>query len=632
MSMSKKNEKREIKQDQLLSEWDFIRFCNEDQANTYVGGRMEINEQFLRAAEKDNLIKPILQIEGKIRQNDDRKKVGLVNHYSRHQIYLLAELRHNILGEDGNLRAPDTVDWHKECPKEQRPRYISWGLQGNGYLANKSNRESWDDEEEYLGGADTYRRLSFWLHSFLEFLHSFEQPKEPYFLPRDKRRYWENTPTTEYDFKPLKSGGKKLLAVYELDERKINILRKSVGQFAETIDPLIHWYYYIERHPEWKKDLLKGNASLAQEIYRLYYLLTRIWEITTKKRSEPIFEFIHKDFPHHPFWRPRTKYIDGEDIKALQYAIQQFKKWKQKKVNKPFVSDDIMQKIEEVERGLVDYEKRYGKYEKYQSYAGNVRDVFEEKEIKLADLDEKTKWYVDNTFAQIKDAKVEEEIPNAIEHRLRNLQRELQQIFRDISKQFGSRRNATWQRINEWGSRWWWENRDKLQGLNREEQIKLSRMEMKKVRQEAKGWEAREDEFHKSVSWYAGIVFCKSCREKPVRQYSENGSTSMWETNNSAICDDCLTNIRKNSLTTKDEWWKKANQAEWKCDCIKRNRKGEPINPMLYKFAYGNMVTLKTLAGVPIKFTTFYGKVMLEAKCPSCGKLHKRFIDWGWLP
>ena len=51
MSMGKKYEKREVKKDQLLQEWSFIRFCNEDQANTYIGGRMEINEQFLRAAD-----------------------------------------------------------------------------------------------------------------------------------------------------------------------------------------------------------------------------------------------------------------------------------------------------------------------------------------------------------------------------------------------------------------------------------------------------------------------------------------------------------------------------------------------------------------------------------------------------
>ena len=73
MSMSKKNKKREIKKDQLLSERGFIHFCNDDPANSYVGGRMEITEQLLRAAEKDELLKPILQIGEKIRQADGRQ-------------------------------------------------------------------------------------------------------------------------------------------------------------------------------------------------------------------------------------------------------------------------------------------------------------------------------------------------------------------------------------------------------------------------------------------------------------------------------------------------------------------------------------------------------------------------------
>ena len=185
MSMSKKNEKREIKQDQLLPEWGFLRFCNEDRANSYVGGRMEISEQFLRAAEKDNLIKPILRVQGKIRQNDGTEKDGLVNHYSPHQIYLLAELRHNILDEDGNLRAPNTMDWYKERPKEQRPRYIEWG-RGHSFWADNPKKRDEDEDNLWVGA----HLLSEYLHNFLELLHSFEQPKkEHYYYPEEKRRY-----------------------------------------------------------------------------------------------------------------------------------------------------------------------------------------------------------------------------------------------------------------------------------------------------------------------------------------------------------------------------------------------------------------------------------------------------------
>lgn len=617
MSMGKKNEKREIKQGQLLPEWGFIHFCNEDQANSYAWGRMDISEQFLRAAEKDNLIKPLLQVQGKIRQNDGTEKEGLVNYYSPHQIYLLAELKHNILDEDGNLRAPDTINWYTERPKEQRPRYISWG-RGMSFWADNPKKRDEDEDNLWIGA----HLLSEYLHNFLELLHSFEQPKgeERYSMPEEKRRYWSNAPILEYNFESLKSSGKKLLKTYGLDEKKLIILRRNIGQFAEMVDPLAHWYYYIERHPEWKKDLLKGDASLAQEIYRLYDLLTEVWEVVAKQKSKPIFEFLHEDFGT-PFYAPKTEYLHGEDTKALLYAIQQFKKWKLKKANKPFISDEAIKKINEIEKELTDYEKRYGE----RSYAGNVREIYEEVKIKLDDLDEKTKKYVDSTLKQIKDANIKQEISRAIEHRLWELKRELQEPFWDISKQFSERRNAAWQRVHDWGSRWWYENREKLNGLSREEQLKLSHTEMKKVQDEAKSWEMKEKELHQSVSWFADLAFCKVCRAKPVRLHIENTSRNMWQVALSVICDDCFANINHNSLTADDEWWKQTNQAEWKC---------RKCDKMLYKFAYGNMLSAKTLNNVPVKIEVAYGRATMKAKCPNpkCGEMNERFIDWGWLP
>lgn len=623
MSMSKKYEKREIKKDQLLPERGFIRFCNEDQANTYVGGRMEINEQFLRAAERDNFIKPLLQVGGKMRQNDGTEKDGLVNHYSPHQIYLLAELRHNIIDEDRNLRAPDTVDWYKERPKEQRPRYIEWG-RGHSFWANNPKRRDEDEDNLWVGA----HLLSEYLHSFLELLHSFEQPKERYYLPVEKRRYWSNAPITEYNFKPLKSGGKKLLAVYGLDERKLNILRRSIGQFAEVIDPLAHWHYYIEQHPEWKKDLLKGDASLAQELYRLYGLLTEVWEVIAKKKSEPIFEFIHQDFPHHPFWRPKIEYVGGEDIKALQYAIQQFKKWRQKKTNKPFATDEVTKKIDEAGKKFADYEKRYGD----RSYAGSYREIVPEENLKIDDLDEGIERYVISILKQIKEQdtrikdeedeeketweeKVKNEISMAIMHRLSDLQRELRELFWDVSKQFSDKRSAAWQRERDFGNRWWMENREKIKDLSHDERLKLANAERKKIIKEAKDWEGREKKFHQSVSWYADIVFCKSCREKPVRQHSENPS-NMWERNRSLICDDCLKNASEQTGV---------KGGEWHCNYCGK---------LLYKFVAHNLISDVLINTANAKIRLEYGKMSIAARCPnrSCKRENEITVSWGWMP
>lgn len=612
MSMSKKDEKLEIKKDQLLPERSFISFCNHDPANNYVGGRMEITEQFMRAAEKDNIIRPILQFEEKVKQEDGTEKMQMVNYYSRHQIYLMAELKDNKIDKDGYLwGGEEAVGWRYGLGEPQKLRMIAWG-RGSWVNPESLNKQFGDDWLSIL-------QLSKTLHSFLELLHGLE-PTPRHLMREEKHRHWNDASILDYNLEPVKTGSNRLLKLYELDTNKLNLLRRHIGQFAEITDPLAHWHYYIERHPEWRKDLLKGDASLAQEIYRLYDLITEVWETITKEKSEPIFEFLHKDFGV-PFYAPKIEYLQGEDIRALKYAIQQFKKWKLKKDNKPFVSDEIMKKFKAVEQEINDYEKKYGD----RTYAGNVREIYEENNIKLEDLDKKTKWYVDNTLAQIKDANLKEEIANAIADRIRDLQRELEQIFWDISKQFSDKEHAAWQEIN--GNNLWMKlaREGRFENLDRVQQVKLAREESDKIRKEAKDWQEKARDFHKKVSWYAGLAFCKVCRNKPVRLHIENTSSNMWQVSLSVICDDCFANINKNSLTADDEWWKKINQAEWRCT-------NEKCDKLLYKFAYGNTLSAKTRNDVPVNIEVSYGRAKMRAKCPDCGRMNERFIDWGWMP
>lgn len=625
MSMKNKDEKLEIIKEQLLPEEGFIRFCNEGPANTDTGGRMEIYEQFLRAAKKDELLKPLFQNKGKVKQNDGTEKDGLVNYYSPHQIYLLAELRGNSINPNGYLYNPNAGTVIVKGQKE-KPRYVQWG-QGMSFEVNYSQKRARENDDLMID----IHLITDYLHNFLELLHSLE-PVSRYHIAEEKQRYWSNASILEYDFEPLKSGGKKLLKLYDLDERKLIILRKNIGQFAEVIDPLAHWHYYIKKHPEWKKDLLKGDASLAQEIYRLYYLLTEAWEVITKKKSEPIFEFIRQGFPRspYPYGKPHTEYVHGEDIKALQYAIQQFKKWKRLKANKPFVSDGVVKKIEEIEKQLADYEKRYGD----RSYAGSYREIEPEKNLKIDDLDEKTKRYVRSVLKQSEDGeedRVKNEISMAIMHRLGDLKRELQGIFWDISKQFSDKGSAAWQRERNFYNTWWVENREKLNELSREEQLKLSSAERRKIVKEAKGWEERGSAFHQSVSWYVDVVFCKACKEKPVRQHLEN-TTNMLQVSNEAICDDCFNDIGKKALDINLEEWSKIKEGEWACSCLKTTAKGKELHPTLYKFAHRNAVSLWTKGDVPIKIEVVYGKILLEAKCPNCGEKSQKPLDWGWKP
>lgn len=635
MSMSKKNEKREIKQDQLLPEWGFLRFCNEDQANSYVGGRMEISEQFLRAAERDNLIKPILQIQGKIRQQDGTEKEGLVNYYSPHQIYLLAELRHNILDEDSNLRAPDTVDWYKERPKEQRPRYISWG-RGMSFWAENPKKRDENEDNLWIGA----HLLSEYMNTFLELLHSLE-PIPRHLRTEEKQRFWNDASILEYNFEQLKKGGKRLLKNYGLDEKKLITLRHNIGQFAEMTDPLAHWYYYIKRHPEYKKDLLKGDASLAQEIYRLYDLLTEVWEVVTKEKAEPIFEFLHKDFGT-PFYAPKTEYLHGEDIKALKYSVEQFKRWKRKKGNKSFVSDETMKKINAVEKELAEYEKLYGD----RNYAGSMRSINEEDAIEFDKLDPRTKRYAEMILKQREGHKgvkpseqeIKQEVAHAIMSRLGDLQRELRQIFWDISGQFREKENVAWQEINS-NNLWMKLARDgKFEGLDHAQQVQLANTERKKIEKVAKDWKEKSGEFHKTVSWFTDLAFCQACRSNPIKLHKENVERDYWNGFIPRICDTCLKTKKLRTLPA----------GEYRC--------GNCGN-LLLKFIHTNIINdLIFRQTSEMRIELEYGKIRVEVQCngykqckecekkmatdkesrcethEGCKEPHIKFMEWGWLP
>ena len=611
----------EIKTDQLLPQGRFIYYCNHDPANSYTGGRMEINERLLRAAEKDELIKPILQVEGKVRQDDGTEKEGLVNYYSTHQIYILAELKGNSVNADGYL---DDLNTKGVKVGEQELRFIRWG--GDGAFSANSSRRNADNDDIVVNAY----KVSDYLHSFLQLLHSLE-PIPRHQRSEEKQRYWSDASILEYNFEPLKNGGKKLLKTYGLDEKRLIILRRNIGYFAEAIDPLAHWRYYIKRHPEWKKDLLKGDASLAQEIYRLYDLLTEVWEVVTGEKSEPIFEFLHKDFSTQ-LDAPKTKYLHGEDIKALKYSVEQFKKWRRKKDNKPFVGDEITKKINAVGKELAEYEKTYGD----RSYAGSMRSINEEDAIEFDKLDPHAKQYAEMILHQREKHKgvkpseqeIKQEVAYAIMSRLGDLQRELRQIFSGISGQFREKENAAWQIVNDWGSRWWSKNRDKLEGLSREEQLKFSSVEREKVEKEAKDWRQKSKDFCQTVSGYAEVVFCSVCRKERIKASSENSFSGM-EPRYVILCDVCKDRAREDRLLS-------PLPSPLRCHGCRK---------VLYRFVGENELAedtelFKKAARGRANGQTFtkyrialdYGRMHVHTVCGWCGEINEFRLDHGWGP
>jgi len=591
--MKNKNKKLGIKKEQLFVERAFIDYCNHDKVSSHATSkRLDIDQRFLKAATRDGFIKPLLKIKEPIKQNDGTEKLEVANYYSPFQIYIITELAQNSVLDDGFLwgaHAQENLDYHKE----HNFRAVSWGrgLEIN-VEAHKKKKSSKDFNPFVI--CDYY-------HHFLRLIHTFEF-NPPHLAERDKLRIFTNTPSFDYNLEPIKKGGIELLKKYLLDIPKLNQLRQTIGRLATEIDPLEHWYYYIKRHAQFRKDLLKGDAALAQELYQIYNLLTTIVETITKEKSKPLFDFLYPDIT--PWLIQKVDYQHGEDIKALQFAIQQFKKWSNNKGNKPFISNETAKNLDAVEKEIKDYEQRYGD----KSYAGTLRTIETEEKIKFEDLDEKTKKLA-------KDYE-EDNVSWAIMRRLGDLQQELRQIFWDISQQLRDKGNEWWEKYSNFNFYFWEANRAKLAKLSREEQLKLSRKELDKITKEAKKWDKRGKEFIDSVSQYADLVFCKVCRKNPVQLHMENNNLNMQELSRAVICDECIKTAPE---------LKEIKDGEWHCDYCNR---------LLYKFATNNIVSDLLINTATAKMKLEYGKMTIAARCPNpdCKQENTRTINWGWMP
>ena len=476
--MKNKNEvSDEIKIDQLLSERAFLDYCNFDYSHH---SKLSIDSAFLRAAEKDNFLFPLTEIEEKTQENGEEKEIS-VKYYSPHQIYIVAALSKNQVS-DGLLWTNENLDFYKQ----QGFRMVNWGW--SGYAFNITLGK----EGSKLQDGDIFE-LCKDFHNFLRLLHSFEQKKDYFGL---KSRHFTVAPSFDFDFSTLKPAK---LEQFKLSVTKLNAIRHQVAYVATQIDPLEHWYYYIHRHPQWRKDLFKGEALLAQELYIICDLLSETLETVTTKKQPQIFELIYGQHNIYPYLIPQTEYVHGTDVKSMWAAINQFKEWSKQENNKDFVEKDTLQRLEGFEKELKEFEEKYGA----RSFISNgVREIEIEENIIIDDLDPKIKQYLDQIlqraqreltenkrqFLSLWDDELEEKVKNkemtleqakkedydqfikreifdAIEQRLSSLKRELWAIFDTVQKLIGGNASRAWDKVNNFDSQFWFQKREQLKDL-----------------------------------------------------------------------------------------------------------------------------------------------------------------------
>ncbi len=635
--MSTKDENKypfEIIKEKLLSEKSFIEFCKYDYSRTEKINN--VDESFLRAAESDGFLEPLLQVKEKVHENG-AEKGALVNYYSPHQIFIITALSKNQVHE-GKLWVNEDLDFYKQ----QAFRMVSWGASGFAFNITIAKRGSKSFPNNVVD-------LCVNFNNFLRLLHSLKSSRYQRFS-RYKERHFNGAPELYFDTSLIK-GRPELLKKYSLSESDLNVLLKTIAEVAIQIDPLENWYYYIHLHPQWRRDLFKGGAMLAQELYTVYDLVLEVAEAVFGKKLPPIFELLYGDRGIRPYLAPKSEYVHGTETKSIWATVLGFKIWAAKADNKEFADDEVQTRIKGFEEELKDYEKRYGDMH---FIANGVRPIELEESLTIDDLDPNTKLSVEQVLRQAtkelaenkrgflslwddeiwqklqkkeitsEEAKKEDyelfvksEIHNAIDFRLSDLKRELWEILEVCHKKIREKENKAWDEEHNFGNFFWSKRSEKLKTLTREKQLDFYNKEYQKVHKNAQHWQNKGAELS-DIEFQMELLFCRVCRAKPVIRHQQHGDSQVSDT---PICDECLARIESGALDIGQDW-SKIKVGEWKCDfCGERT---------LYKFAHNNVVSLWTANQIPIKVKLNYGNLTLSARCPRCKNINYREIDWGW--
>jgi len=580
-----------IIKDQLMPEQGFIRFCNDGYAGS--DKRLKVTSEFIKAAQKDGLIAPLLTETVEEPGTDGQPVKQTVAYYSPHQLFLMVGLRENVI-KDGRISSEEELAWGPE-----KYRTILWEP-SYGFTVNATTGQP-------IGKVNQINVHGIASHfdNFLKLLHTLPLHGDYESAKYDRGRYFAMAPKVRFNFVSLKKDGEQRLKAHELTVDDLILLRQAVGSLAARIDPLEYWYDYLKRHPQWRKDKFKGDALLAQELYLTEELVADTIEAVTGKTQLPLMQFLHEGSTIKPFLASEVTYANGVDVKALQTCIAEARKWLAKPANTKLVPDGAVAKLDAVEAEIKEYVNLYGDN---RSYISGVPRPAEMDNIPLDKLDPATRLFAEEMLKDLKaddpnyQQEYELEVGQAISSRLTFLRHDAWGTIHGLGAGLRGEKDKAW-REYEMAKTW---------GKPEEEQKKLFLA--------ARAWDEKIDEFNKVLADYS-LIYCKECREKPVQLHYNNGDQQV---SHDPICDDCFKQVAEGALGAKQP----IKGGEWRCGYCIDPKSGE--SPMLYRFAQRNIVSMRTVNDTPVKIKLDYGHVTLEAKCKNCQTVQRREIDWGW--
>lgn len=578
--------------DQLMNRRQFLYFCNE----SYVGDqkRLNVTEEFLDAAEKDELIVPLATEE----LVDGEKNVTTEKYYSPHQLFLATGLRKNIVKEN-RLSSAEQMVWG---PGNYRT--ILWG-ESYGYTVDADTGKP---IEKTLSMYDV-PSVADNFHKFVKLLHTQPLHNRYDYIDYDKRRDFTMAPEIRFNLSQLGKKPAATMKEFDLNIEQLNTLRASIANIATKIDPLEYWYDYVNRHPQFRKDKFKGDALLAQELYITERIVSDVVEMFSGKKQRSMNEFLYEGARFKPYLIPEVSYANGTDAKAFQHCIDETKKWLEVPKNLLTAPDGAVDRLTAIDLELKEFTKLYGD----RSYLSGVPRPVDMDNIPLDDLDNETRRFAEEDLSDIplEDPNYQQEYEMA--------------VGQAISARLTFMRSDIWTAIDRIRAGLVEGKRIAERDYQNAQFITMPEDERNSLFIESKKWEERLNEFSKVFNDYS-LVYCQNCRENPVELHYENGDQQV---SHDPLCDACFKKIADGALEMTREDWRKTHDGEWRCDyCVDPNS-GE--SPVLYKFAQRNVISLQSVSQVPVKIQLDYGQVTLEAKCKKCGTKQRRKVDWGWV-
>lgn len=463
----------------------FARYCRD--AYTSPGEKIEnATTQFIDGIlETDLFLWPLYKME--------HAKDNVESYFSPFQMFIVAMLRGNVVTEDGSFGDPENVI-HNLTPNT---KFIRWGSRTSYNLdAQKINRQRKSSMPNILNVSETY-------HRFILLLHSIG-PNTDYgsYTERTTLRFTQ-APNINYAFKRLEEKP-NLINKYGLAEEDLVLLRYVLGDFAFSIDPMFIWFKYMEKHPRGKKDLLTGDALLAQELYDIAELLGETQKTLTGKQPDELLKAVYGKGIFVPYMAPITaKYLHGNDTDNLQKVTEDFKMWRNESDNEKFVPEGFNEKLDTLVKELGGYVERYG----YRSYKSNrvILGPYNEKTA-YRDLCKKAKSHIDSFREHLKRSNrkvTEEEMASEISFAIERALDDLNRRFWDVFNEVGNEIDREVSKI---------EHEDELAKIHDASSL----LKKGEIQEHLKNVRNLRDSFNSEILYATGYIVCNRCRKNRV--------------------------------------------------------------------------------------------------------------------